>query len=117
MDSHLALPRVADDLLEPDIEPFVLNADLPWMMTAHIVYEAFDAALPATLSATVIEHVIRGRISCKGVLVTDDLAMKALSGEPADLARRALAAGCDVALYCAGDFAATESLAADLSRS
>jgi len=110
VDSHLALPRVTDDLLETDIQPFALNGDLPWMMTAHIVFEAFDAVLPATLSAAVIEQVIRGRISYKGVLVTDDLAMKALSGEPADLARRALAAGCDVALYCAGDLAATERL-------
>ena len=59
---------------------------------------------------TVIEGVIRGRIGFEGVLVTDDLAMKALSGAPADLAVQALAAGCDVALYCSGDFALTEAL-------
>jgi beta-N-acetylhexosaminidase len=63
----------------------------------------------------VIEKVIRGRIGYKGVLVTDDLAMKALSGaalggEPAVLAQLALAAGCDIALYCAADFAANEAL-------
>jgi beta-N-acetylhexosaminidase len=115
VDSHLALPLVTDDLLEADIQPFALNTDLPWMMTAHIVYQALDPALPATLSASVIEKVIRGRIGYKGVLVTDDLAMKALSGqglggEPASLAQRALAAGCDIAVYCAGDFAANEAL-------
>jgi beta-N-acetylhexosaminidase len=104
-----------DDLLEADIQPFALNTDLPWMITAHIVYQALDPALPATLSAAVIENVIRGRIGYKGVLVTDDLAMKALSGEvpggdPAGLAQRALAAGCDIALYCAGDFAANEAV-------
>ncbi len=115
VDSHLALPLVTDDLLEADIQPFALNTDLPWMMTAHIVYQALDPALPATLSASVIEKVIRGRIGYKGVLVTDDLAMKALSGpapggEPAGLAQRALAAGCDIAVYCAGDFAANEAL-------
>jgi beta-N-acetylhexosaminidase len=42
--------------------------------------------------------------------VTDDLAMKALAGEPADLAVRALAAGCDIALYCSGEYAPTEAL-------
>ncbi len=115
VDSHLALPVVTDDLLEADIQPFVSNADLPWMMTAHIVYQALDLALPATLSTSVIEKVIRGRIGYKGVLVTDDLAMKALSGQvpggtPADLAQRSLAAGCDIAVYCAGDFAANEAL-------
>ncbi len=110
VDSHLALPRISDDHLDADIQPFSLNADLPWMMTAHIVYDALDPALPATLSPRIIETVIRGRIGFEGVLVTDDLAMKALSGAPSDLAGQALAAGCDVALYCSGDFAPTEAL-------
>jgi beta-N-acetylhexosaminidase len=110
VDSHLALPAVDHADLSADMRPFVLNAGLPWMMTAHIVYRALDADCPATLSATVIETVIRRQIGFEGVLVTDDLAMQALSGTPADLARRALAAGCDVALYCRGDFASTEAL-------
>jgi beta-N-acetylhexosaminidase len=110
VDSHLSMPKVAEADLSADIRPFALNADLPWMMTAHIVYDALDPHLPATLSATVIETVIRGRIGFKGVLVTDDLAMKALSGAPADLAVQALAAGCDIALYCSGDLAPTEAL-------
>jgi beta-N-acetylhexosaminidase len=110
VDSHLALPVVPDNVLDADIRPFVLNADLPWMMTAHIVFSALDPAAPATLSSVVITDVIRGRIGFEGVLVTDDLAMKALTGAPADLAARALAAGCDIALYCSGDFPATEAL-------
>jgi beta-N-acetylhexosaminidase len=110
VDSHLALPRVAEADLSADIRPFTLNADLPWMMTAHIVYDALDPHLPATLSATVIATIIRGQIGFKGVLVTDDLAMKALSGAPADLAIQALAAGCDIALYCSGDFGMTEAV-------
>ncbi len=110
VDSHVALPRVAQDDLAEDFRPFALNLDLPWLMTAHIVYDILDPAAPATLSGTVIGDVIRGRIGFKGVLVTDDLAMKALSGAPADLARDALAAGCDIALYCSGDFALTEAL-------
>ena len=112
VDSHFALPRVEANDLDADLLPFALNADLPWAMSAHIVYPAWDAALPATLSPTVIETIIRGRIGFEGVLVTDDLAMKALAGVPADLARQALAAGCDVALYCSGDFAPTAELLA-----
>jgi beta-N-acetylhexosaminidase len=110
VDSHLSMPNVIEPDLSADIRPFALNADLPWMMTAHIVYDALDPHLPATLSAKVITAIIRGQIGFKGVLVTDDLAMKALSGAPADLAVRALAAGCDIALYCSGDFALTRAL-------
>ena len=113
VDSHLALPRVTEASLDPDIEPFVANASLPWMMTAHIVYDAFDPHLPATLSPTVIETIIRGRIGFRGVLVTDDLAMNALSGAPTERARQALAAGCDIALYCSGDLALTRALLID----
>ena len=81
-------------------------------MSAHIVYPAWDPALPATLSPTVIATIIRGRIGFEGVLVTDDIAMRALSGSPADLARQALEAGCDVAMYCSGDYAPTADLLA-----
>ena len=115
VDSHLLLPRVNTDQMEADLLPFALNADLPWAMSAHIVYSAWDAALPATLSPTVIKTIIRDRLGFAGVLVTDDLAMKALTGSPADLARQALAAGCDAALYCSGEFAPTEELLATCS--
>jgi beta-N-acetylhexosaminidase len=115
VDSHLSLPTVEANHLEADLLPFARNADLPWMMTAHIVYPAFDPALPATLSPTIIDQIIRRRIGFQGVLVTDDLAMKALGGgavpgEPADLAIQALAAGCDLALYCSGAYDPTEAL-------
>lgn len=113
-DSHLALPTVdgPPEDTEADILPFALNAGLPWAMTAHILYPAWDAAHPATLSHAVIGNVIRGRIGFGGVLVSDDLAMGALSGAPADRALAALAAGCDLALYCAGDFGPTSDLLA-----
>jgi beta-N-acetylhexosaminidase len=109
VDSHMALPRL-DDLQAADLRPFVLNAALPWLMTAHIVFGSIDPANPATLSEAVIRDVIRGAIGFRGVLVTDDLSMKAVAEQPKDSARRALAAGCDLALYGAGDFAATEAL-------
>lgn len=110
VDSHFSLPLVAANDLEPDLLPFARNSDLLWLMTAHIVYPVWDRELPATLSPVVIRTIIRGRIGFGGVLVTDDLAMKALLGEPADLARQALEAGCDLALYCAGDYPANEAL-------
>ncbi len=103
VDSHALMPVVDNGELEADVLPFALNADLRWLMTSHILYPAWDADLPATLSPTVIGTIIRGRIGFEGVLVTDDLAMQALSGEPAELARQALAADCDLALYCSGE--------------
>ena len=112
VDSHLALPRVEANDLEADLLPFALNSDLPWLMTAHIVYPTWDPILPATLSPTVIGTIIRGRLGFEGVLVTDDLAMRALSGAPAELALQALAAGCDIALYCSGELAPTAELLA-----
>ncbi len=105
VDSHLALPVVEEGDLDRDLLPFGANADLPWMMTAHVVFRPYDPALPATLSPIVLEAVIRRRIGFDGVLVSDDLAMGALSGPPAARCRAALAAGCDVALYCPGGLA------------
>jgi beta-N-acetylhexosaminidase len=102
-DSHAALPVVEAEDLAADLLPFARNADLPWLMTAHIRYSAWDADHPATLSPRIIAEVIRGRIGFHGVLVSDDLAMGALTGTPAKRAQRALAAGCDLGLYCPGD--------------
>ena len=103
VDSHLDLPRVgaAQDLTD-DLRPFMLCAGLPWMMTAHLLYEGLDPHWPATLSALVIRDGIRGRIGFQGVLVSDDLAMNALSGTPGERAARAVAAGCDIAMQCSG---------------
>ena len=103
IDSHVSLPRIATKQLDQDLAPFVANASLPWAMTAHIVFDAWDPARPATLSPRVIEEVIRRRIGFQGILISDDLAMGALTGDPASRARDALAAGCDLALFCSGD--------------
>ncbi len=102
VDSHLELPRVsaAADALEQDIAPFATLSSAAMAMTAHVVFEAWDAQNPATLSPTVIRDVIRDRIGFDGLLMTDDIDMKALSGAPADKAAAAIAAGCDVVLDC-----------------
>jgi beta-N-acetylhexosaminidase len=112
VDSHLALPRVHAGDLRTDLLPFGLNTDLPWLMTAHIVYAAWDPILAGTVSRAVIGGIIRGRLGFGGMVVSDDLAMQALSGTPAARATAALAAGCDVALHCAGDLAPTADLLA-----
>jgi beta-N-acetylhexosaminidase len=80
-------------------------------MTAHVIYEALDAKNPATLSPLVITEVIRGQIGFQGLLMTDDLSMKALSGTMAEKTSRALSAGCDIVLHCNGVFAEMQQVA------
>lgn len=107
VDSHLDLPVVEaplDVLDATDFAPFRALSELPAGMTAHVVYTAVDPEHPATLSRTVIGGIIRDRIGFDGLLFSDDLSMKALAGSLGDRARAVLAAGCDVALYCAGVF-------------
>lgn len=102
VDSHYELPRVKADAvaLEVDIEPFATLNAAPMAMTCHVVFEAWDAERPATLSPTVISQIIRERIGFDGLLMTDDIDMKALSGTAGEKAAAAIAAGCDVVLDC-----------------
>jgi beta-N-acetylhexosaminidase len=120
-DSHLELPRVEVDreTLAADMAPFAaLARSGAWAMTAHLLYTTLDAVCPATLSPRIIEEVVRREIGFDGVLVSDDLDMKALSGSPGELVAAALAAGCDLALQCSGrlqDTAAALAAASVLS--
>lgn len=104
VDSHHLLPTVtaSDADLAVDLEPFATLRHAPMGMTSHIVFEAWDARRPATLSPVVIEDIIRRRIGFDGLLMTDDIDMKALSGSAGDKAAGAIAAGCDVVLDCWG---------------
>lgn len=114
LDSHLGLPVVdasAEELRTIDFPPFAAFADAPMAMTAHVVFTAFDAERPATLSPTIVKKVIRQEIGFHGLLMTDDLSMKALSGSLAEKTMRALAAGCDVVLHCNGIMAEMEQVA------
>lgn len=105
-DSHIELPVVDADetALAIDLEPFIKLSDAPMGMTAHVVYTAWDAEQCASLSAKVIGEIIRGRIGFDGLLMSDDLGMHALSGDFGQRAAGVIAAGCDVALHCSGDF-------------
>jgi beta-N-acetylhexosaminidase len=105
-DSHHELPVVeasAAELEARDFRPFIADADMPAGMTAHVVYSAIDPGAPGTLSRTIIQEVIRGRIGFDGLLLTDDLSMKALTGSFRARAEKAIDAGCDVVLHCNGD--------------
>lgn len=102
VDSHKELPTVtaSAEELEADIAPFRQLAATPVGMSAHIVYTAWDADHPATLSAKVVETVIRGGIGFDGLLLTDDIDMEALSGTVPERGEQAISAGCDVVLNC-----------------
>ena len=124
-DSHFELPIVDATRtdLERDFEPFRTLNWAPMAMTAHVTYTAIDPDRCATLSPIVID-LIRRDIGFQGLLMSDDLGMKALGhpyagGYPAgsnaleDFGARALAslaAGCDIALHCSGDFTEMRSI-------
>lgn len=101
VDSHLDLPGVdapLSDLTGIDFAPFQALNDLPMGMTAHVVYSEIDAR-PATLSPKVMQ-LIRDEIEFEGLIMTDDISMKALNGSLPEIAQGSLAAGCDVVLLC-----------------
>ena len=104
LDTHHELPVVAAEraALAADFAPFRALRDLPLAMTGHVVFSAIDPEAPATQSPAVV-RLMREEIGFGGLLMTDDLSMKALGGGFAERAARAFAAGCDVALHCNGD--------------
>ncbi|WP_342362575.1 beta-N-acetylhexosaminidase [Terrarubrum flagellatum] len=122
-DSHEALPEVDTPLghLETsDFLPFKVLSDMPLAMTAHVVYRAIDPDRPATTSKKVMRRIIRGQIGYDGLVMTDDLSMKALSGSFSERAAAAIKAGCDMLLHCNGDMTemtAIASAAPTLARS
>ena len=105
-DSHLALPRLDtphEALSAQDFVPFRMLSDMPLAMTAHIVFTALDPRHPATLSRRVFKQVIRGEIGYDGLVMSDDLSRRALTGSFAERTRLAHAAGCDIVLHCNGN--------------
>ncbi|MBL3704780.1 beta-N-acetylhexosaminidase [Sulfitobacter sp. BDSS02] len=103
LDSHFDLPHVSADpaLLDiTDFSPFRALNDLPMGMTAHLVYDEIDS-LPATVSPKMM-GVIREQMGFDGLIMTDDISMKALKGDLGELSKAAIEAGCDVILHCNG---------------
>ena len=106
-DTHKELARVnapLSELVSHDFAPFKALNDLPMAMTAHVVFDAIDPQRPSTMSPTVINTIIRDLIGFNGLLMSDDVSMKALQGELGDIADGIIAAGCDIVLYCHGVF-------------
>ena len=106
-DSHLALPRLDHDmerLRAVELHPFVraIEAKLPMLMTAHVVFAALDDSVPATLSKTVVTGLLRTTLGYDGIVISDDLDMRAIADNfgVGEAAVAAIDAGCDVLLLC-----------------
>jgi beta-N-acetylhexosaminidase len=116
VDSHHELPLVdaTEEELAVDLSAFQRLNNAPMGMTGHIMFPVWDAARCATMSPVIIEDIIRGRIGFDGLLMSDDLDMKALSGDVSDRAAACVAAGCDIALNCWGRMDEMMAIAAKL---
>jgi beta-N-acetylhexosaminidase len=117
-DSHLDLPHVSASVEELSASDFVTFRSLdncPMAMTAHVVYESIDPQRPVTTSPKVIRDVIRGEIGFDGLLMSDDLSMKALDGPLSVRAKQALFAGCDLVLHCNGDMDEMRDVASEVA--
>jgi beta-N-acetylhexosaminidase len=115
-DSHERLPVVNVDravLEATDFAAFRPLASLLLAMTAHVVFTAIDPIAPATVSATIVRDVIRDSIGFEGLLMSDDIAMGALSGSVGERTRAAIAAGCDLVLHCNGKMPEMLAVAAE----
>ncbi len=115
VDSHHDLPVVSTarmDLEQHDFPTFAALADLPMAMTAHVIYSAIDAENPATTSRKILRDVVRKVIGFNGLLMSDDLSMKALSGSLEEKVSASIKAGCDVVLHCNGVMEEMEQVAA-----
>ena len=104
VDSHKALPRIKvsrQTLEKTDFIPFRALSDAPMAMTAHAVYEC-NSRSAVTVSKKSMTELVRAAIGFNGLVMSDDLDMKALRGDLTRKTERALAAGCDIALQCSG---------------
>ncbi|HYA73949.1 MAG TPA: glycoside hydrolase family 3 N-terminal domain-containing protein, partial [Roseiarcus sp.] len=113
-DSHLELPVVAAsraELAARDFWPFAALRDAPMAMSAHVLYSAIDPDRPATTSPIVVREIMREAIGFDGLILSDDLSMKALGGPFEERARALFAAGLDIALHCNGDLAEARAVA------
>jgi beta-N-acetylhexosaminidase len=107
VDSHLDLPRLShsmERLERVELAPFraAVRAGIDAIMTAHVVFEAIDPQVPATLSRAVVTGLLRERLGFDGLVFTDDFEMQAIADrfEIGEAAVRAVEAGCDLVLVC-----------------
>ncbi len=104
-DSHKRLPKVLlslNKLNQIDFFPFK-SSKAKLAMTAHILYSQIDKKNPATLSKKIVNNIIRKKLKFNGILISDDISMKALKYDLLTNARKSLEAGCNLVLYCSGN--------------
>ena len=113
VDSHFELPTVPASRaeLERDFAPFRALHDLPAAMTAHVVYSTLDPDRPATTSPRIVQDILRGELGFDGLILSDDVSMKALGGPFEDRTKAIFAAGLDIALHCNGVLAEARAVA------
>ena len=117
VDPHEVLPFVDTDratLEAQDFAPFIALKNAPIAMNCHVVFRALDPDNPVSMSKKVHDEILRGAFGFEGLIFSDDLAMGALSGSPAERAQKALAAGADIVLYCTGKMPEMRAICADL---
>ena len=103
-DSHKKLPKISlsfKKLNEIDFFPFK-SSKAKLAMTAHILYNSLDKKNPATHSKNIIKNIIRKKMKFKGILISDDISMKALKHDLVINAQKSIEAGCNLVLYCSG---------------
>jgi beta-N-acetylhexosaminidase len=113
VDSHHELPVVdaARSDLSQDFAPFIALKDLPMAMSAHLLYTAIDPRRPATASPIVVAEIMRGEIGFEGLIMSDDLSMKALGGSFEERASAVIEAGLDIVLHCNGNLEEARAVA------
>ena len=105
VDSHKNTPIVSSSKSELKKDFFCFKDVNPhFAMTAHIIYKKLDQQNVATFSKKIIKKVIREEIKFKGLIISDDIAMKALKYDLLTNAKKTLASGCNLVLYCSGNY-------------
>ena len=105
IDSHKAIPVVLDSprkLEFVDFSPFK-NINSNFVMTAHVLFKKIDPNFVATQSRIIINQIIRKKLNFKGLIISDDICMKALKGDLLLNAKKCLLSGCNLVLYCGGN--------------
>ena len=117
-DSHKKLPIVKDNLKKLYSNDFLVFKKLNshFAMTAHVLYKKIDSKFVATQSSKILKEIIRKRIKFNGLIISDDISMKALSGNLILNARIALESGCNLVLHCNGKINETSRLLKNLNK-
>ena len=117
-DSHKKLPIVKDSLKKLYSKDFLAfkNLNSHFAMTAHVLYKKIDSKFVATQSNKILKKVIRKKLKFNGLIISDDISMKALSKDLVSNARIALQAGCNLVLHCNGKINETSKLLRSLNK-